>query len=239
MQIIKLNAIDSTNRYLHDLVEDVSLQDYASVTAEYQTDGRGQRGAKWYSEEGKNLIISILKKNITAKIHQQFYLNMRVSLAIYHTLNYFKLPKLSVKWPNDILSGHKKIAGVLIECPTKKNSIRHAIIGIGINVNQTHFIDLQQASSMKKLLGSEFNIMDIMELLTEKIRFYFENFDDKVVKIAYEKILFRSHKPSTFLDHNGIPFTGIIIGVSEDGRLKIQTESSERLFDLKTISMVY
>ena len=61
MQIIKLNAIDSTNRYLADLVSEISLEDFAAVVAKEQTNGQGQRGSKWQSEKGKNLIISILK----------------------------------------------------------------------------------------------------------------------------------------------------------------------------------
>ena len=62
MQIIKLDAIDSTNRYLADLVSKIPLKDYAVVVAQYQSAGQGQRGSNWQSEKGKNLIISILKK---------------------------------------------------------------------------------------------------------------------------------------------------------------------------------
>ena len=61
MQIIKLDAIDSTNRYLADLVSKIPLKDYAVVVAQYQSTGQGQRGSNWQSEKGKNLIISILK----------------------------------------------------------------------------------------------------------------------------------------------------------------------------------
>ena len=67
MQIIKLDAIDSTNRYLADLVSKIPLKDYAVVVAQYQSAGQGQRGSNWQSEKGKNLIISILKKNIEIK----------------------------------------------------------------------------------------------------------------------------------------------------------------------------
>lgn len=239
MQIIKLSAIDSTNRYLHDLAQNVSLEDYAAVMAQYQTEGRGQRGAKWNSERDKNLIISVLKTNIKSSIQNQFYLNMRVSLAVFKTLKGFNLPKLTVKWPNDILSGHKKISGVLMELSTQNNTIRQAIIGVGLNVNQTHFEDLPRASSMKLLLGTTFEIEAIAQALIENIRFYFEHDDDSSIKKRYEQLLFKRGKPSTFLDQNDEKFTGIITGVSDDGRLAVQTEDSVRLFDLKTIRMLY
>lgn len=96
MQIIKLNAIDSTNRYLADLVSEISLEDFAAVMAKEQTNGQGQRGSKWQSEKGKNLIISILKKNIKSSVRCQFDVNRRVSLAVYKTLKAFEIPKLSV-----------------------------------------------------------------------------------------------------------------------------------------------
>lgn len=239
MQIIKLNAIDSTNRYLYDLAAKVALEDYAAVMAQYQTHGRGQRGASWKSERGKNLIISVLKINLATLVQDQFYLNMRMSLAVFKTLKHFNLPQLSVKWPNDILSGNKKISGVLIELSTKTNKINKAIIGVGINVNQTYFENLPRASSMKMLMGESYNIDDLAVLLVKNIQFYFEHYEDASIKAAYESVLFRRYKPSTFLDHNNDKFTGIIKGVSTDGRLMVQTELSERLFDLKTISLLY
>jgi BirA family biotin operon repressor/biotin-[acetyl-CoA-carboxylase] ligase len=109
MQIIKLDAIDSTNRYLRDLVSEIPLEDFAVVAAKYQTHGRGQRATTWQSEKGKNLIISVLKKDISINIEHQFLLSIAVSLAVYKTLEAFQIPNLSIKWPNDILSRQNKI----------------------------------------------------------------------------------------------------------------------------------
>lgn len=239
MQIVKLNAIDSTNRYLNDLADEFFLEDYAAVMAKYQTDGRGQRGAKWNSERNKNLIISILKTKLITPVQEQFDLNMRMSLAILKTLESFNLPKLSVKWPNDILSGNKKVSGVLMELSTKKNKINRAIIGVGINVNQTYFKHLPRASSMKLIMGQSYNIDELAEILIDKIKLFFDHYDKLSIKETYENLLYRRHKPSTFLDQHGAKFTGIIKGVSDDGRLMVKTELSERLFDLKAITLLY
>ena len=129
MQLIKLDAIDSTNQYLSDLHSNVLLEDFAIVVADYQTDGRGQQGNRWYSEKGKNLIMSVLKKKIKINLDRQFNINMRVSLAVLSALRTYKIPDLSIKWPNDILSCNFKIAGILIQVIVQKNQIKSSIIG--------------------------------------------------------------------------------------------------------------
>ena len=115
MQIIKLDATASTNTYLKELAAVKNLQDFTVVTTKDQTLGRGQLHSKWESESGKNLAISILKNNFDLSVEQGFLISMTVSLAILDSLRQLGIPKLSIKWPNDILSGNFKIGGILIE----------------------------------------------------------------------------------------------------------------------------
>ncbi|TFG78733.1 MAG: biotin--[acetyl-CoA-carboxylase] ligase, partial [Flavobacteriales bacterium] len=149
MRIVKLNAIDSTNCYLKGLMQTEALEDFTVVVANQQNSGRGQMGSKWTSEPGKNLIMSVLKIFNDLPAEQQFSLNVCVSLAVFDTLKSLEIPKLSIKWPNDILSGNLKIGGILIENSLLGTQIRSAIIGLGLNVNQTDFVDLPNASSLK------------------------------------------------------------------------------------------
>ena len=239
MQIIKLNAIDSTNRYLADYVSNIPLKDYAVVMAQYQSAGQGQRGSNWQSEKGKNLIISILKKNIKTKVQDQFEINMRISMAVLITLNTFGIPNLSVKWPNDILSDNKKISGVLIQLLTKKQKINQAIIGIGINVNQTHFNNLPQATSMKSITGTAFDIEILTTELMAQLKHYFEVPDTDRLMSEYESVLFRKNKQSAFVNNKGVSFMGNILGVSKSGMLRVQSEKAIKEFDLKSIQMLY
>ena len=115
MEIIKLNATNSTNTYLKNLLKEKPVKDLSCIWALSQTQGRGQQGAKWISEPGKNLTFSILKKfeNLSSEYH--FLLNMEVSLVIFRALKKLYIPDLAVKWANDILSSKKKICGILIE----------------------------------------------------------------------------------------------------------------------------
>ena len=239
MQIIKLNAIDSTNQYLHDLVGQISLEDFAVVTAKYQTKGRGQRATIWQSEKDKNLIISIFKKEINLNPQHQFLLNIVVSLALFKTLETLQIPKLSIKWPNDILSHDKKITGILIELILKKNTIDKAIIGIGLNVNQTNFKDLPSASSLQNITGIHYDLDELLHKLLENFKYYFSIKNTAELWTTYENLLFRKDKPSTFVSLNGDLFSGIIKGVSQRGKLMVKTENFIEEFDLKSIKLLY
>lgn len=239
MQIIKLNAIDSTNQNLHDLIGQISLEDFAVVTARYQTKGRGQRATTWQSEKDKNLIISVLKKEIDLNPQRQFLLNIVVSLALFKTLETLQIPKLSIKWPNDILSHDKKIAGILIELILKKNTIDKAIIGIGLNVNQTNFKDLPSASSLQNITGIHYDLDELLHKLLENFKYYFSIKNTAELWTTYENLLFRKDKPSTFVGLSGDLFSGIIKGVSQRGKLMVKTENSIEEFDLKSIKLLY
>ena len=133
MPIIKLDATDSTNSYLRKLSTVETVLDFTIVTAKYQTEGRGQMGTIWSSETSKNLTFSVFKDVSNMNLDFPFFISIVTSLAIIRTLETFSLPKLSIKWPNDILSEDKKVCGILIENVIKNNNINASIIGIGLN----------------------------------------------------------------------------------------------------------
>ena len=115
MNIIKLDAIDSTNNYLKKMILHEGINDYTVVTAKFQTEDKGQLGTKWESEHSKNLICSVYKKNINIKVQDQFVISALVSLALIKTLRKINLSNLNIKWPNDIMSDNKKICGILMK----------------------------------------------------------------------------------------------------------------------------
>lgn len=243
MHIIKLNAIDSTNSYLRELASKKPLDDFTVVVTKHQTKGRGQIGAIWDSEKGKNLTCSIFKRNSCVSIDDQFYISMVTSLAITKTLQLFQVPKLAVKWPNDILSEQKKICGILIENVIKYNEIEGTIIGVGLNVNQTQFQNLPLASSLKNLTGGLYNVEELLVKIVEHLKYYFDKLEKgkhNYIKRAYEALLFRRNKPSTFKDNKGNLFSGFIKGVNTDGTVKILLEDDIiKEFELKEIQLLY
>lgn len=243
MYIIKLDAIDSTNTYLKAMTAATLPKDFMVVVAENQTAGRGQMGTSWQTEGGKNLTASVFKKVSHLKIEQQFYISMVVSLAIIKALKSLKIPRLHIKWPNDILSADKKLCGILIENVIKNNSLQGTIIGFGLNVNQKYFNDLPQASSMSELTGIIYNKDEVLSEVLKQLEFFFDMLENKrfsELKTKYESLLFRRQKPSTFKTNEGFIFSGIIKDVTETGLLNIWTEDEIiRTFDLKEVSLLY
>ena len=239
MQIIKLDATESTNQYLDELFCNIDLEDYSMVVSKYQSRGRGQFGNFWYSEKDKNLLISILKKNIDICIKDQFYINIRVSLSVYMTMKFFKVPNISIKWPNDILSCEKKIAGILIKFALKHKLVRYAIIGLGINVNQTSFNNLPNASSMKCVLGNSIEIDKLRTEFIKYLKYYFKIQDKDELLMQYNNLLFRKDQLCDFKMNNGTFFKAKIICVQSNGKLQLRINETIKDFDLKSIKMIY
>ena len=243
MKIVKLNATDSTNLYLKNLMNSESLEDLTVVVAKKQLKGRGQMGAKWESESGKNLTFSVLKRVSDIPISNQFILNICVSLGIYKVLKSLQIPSLTIKWPNDILSGNQKICGILIENILAGANIQASIIGIGINVNQLYFKNLPKATSLKRLLGKTLDLDEVLASLVDSIEKQFSILASKSeidLRSAYQRSLFRKDKPSTFKNKDGELFMGFIKGVSDNGKLKVALEDNILTeFNLKEIQLLY
>ncbi|MBT8289101.1 MAG: biotin--[acetyl-CoA-carboxylase] ligase [Bacteroidia bacterium] len=243
MHIIKLNAIDSTNSYLRELSSKKDLEDFTVVVSETQNKGRGQMGTIWESEEGKNLTCSVLKAHLNLKAEEAFSVSMITSLAIIKVLERFQIPRLSIKWPNDILSEDKKICGILIENFIKNRRVEASIIGIGLNVNQTIFQNLPQATSLKNITGQLFDISELMIHIISELKLGFKhvsNVQTDHIKLEYESRLFRRDKPSTFKDKKGQFFPGYIKGIDKTGKLLILLEDDViKAFELKSIQLMF
>jgi BirA family biotin operon repressor/biotin-[acetyl-CoA-carboxylase] ligase len=242
MKVIKLDAIDSTNEFLKGLSNKQELENLTVVTAESQTKGKGQMGAVWVSEPSKNLIMSILVKDFLTDIYQIFSLNILVSLAVIEVLESNKIPCLSIKWPNDIMSYNKKIGGILIENSIKSNGAIISIVGLGLNVNQVTFENLPKASSLAVICATEFDkealLFSIVTTVEKNIVLWKQQSSFAWEK--YKNMLFKKGVPMAFTAKNNTNFMGIIQGVSLSGRLQVLLEDdSISEFDSKEIQMLY
>ncbi|MDF4204509.1 biotin--[acetyl-CoA-carboxylase] ligase [Maribacter sp. SA7] len=243
MQIIKLDATQSTNTYLKDLSFNKELSDFTVITTKNQTLGRGQMSAKWESESGKNLAFSILKNNINVPIQRVFLVSVCVSLAIVDALNRLGIPNLSIKWPNDILSGNSKIGGILIENILSGSKIKRTIIGFGLNVNQEVFKNAPNASSLKNIMGTNFDLDSVFYSLIEQLHSYLNKPIDSLEQELYGQYhsqLFRIGESSSFKNQDGSLFTGTIEEVSIGGKLIVKHENGDfQEYGLKEIQLLY
>lgn len=163
-RFIRLDSVASTNT---ELARIAASMPHATVLAtRRQTAGRGQRGNCWESEPDANITLSILLRPSFVSAREQFLVSEMVSVAVVETLRLY-IPEqfeVSVKWPNDIYVGDKKICGILIENVISGLSIERSIAGIGLNVNQEHFLsDAPNPVSLFNIIGEQTSL-DEMEM---------------------------------------------------------------------------
>ena len=242
MLIIKLDAIDSTNDYLKVLAKKQLLENFTVVTADYQTNGKGQMGAKWLSEAGKNLTMSVLLKDVLINNSTIFNLNVAVALSVITVLDSMNIFKVSIKWPNDIMADTKKVGGILIENSLKSDGTITSVIGIGLNVNQTDFSQLTNASSLVLETQQEHNREDLMQKILVQLQHFagiVTTQPDYLWQLYHER-LFKKGIPMAFETTNGKQFMGIIQNISNDGKLQLLHEDdSTQSYGVKEIKMLF
>jgi BirA family biotin operon repressor/biotin-[acetyl-CoA-carboxylase] ligase len=161
-----LDECASTNSELAKLVD---APHGTVIAVRNQTSGRGQRTHTWESQPGCNLTFSLLLRPSNISASEQFTLSKRVSLAIVDVLDQY-VEGVSIKWPNDIYVGDRKICGILIENTLSGYSIERSIVGIGLNVNQMQFVsDAPNPVSLVQLIGKELPLHPLLEELSAHI----------------------------------------------------------------------
>lgn len=219
------------------------MDDFTVVCTANQTSGKGQLGSEWHANEGENLTFSVFLNTSFILLSNHFYLNCAVSIAVFNVLKKIRVPKPSIKWPNDILSENNKLCGILIENVVKSSAETHAIIGIGLNVNQTLFNPQFKASSLKNCKGIHYELDEVLLMLIVELQLQVERLKaEKYVALhrAYEAELFRKNKPSTFKNAEGELFSGFIKHVTSSGMLQVLLEDEIiQEFRLKEVKLLY
>lgn len=241
--VIRLDTVNSTNTYATNQLAKSRLPEGTAFVAAEQTQGRGYSGNQWKSENGMNLLLSVVLYPVFLAPRQHFFLNQVASLAIAETLQaYLPVKDVKIKWPNDVFIGDKKAAGILIENSVKGNIIQHAITGMGINVNQKEFDPaLKQATSLIKEIRREVSLDDLMkELFVQLEKRYLQLKQDKMEILVkdYMKRLYRVDVPSTF-SASGKNFRGKIEGITADGKLVIEHGGAHEVYGFKEVEFIF
>ncbi|EAY31097.1 biotin--[acetyl-CoA-carboxylase] ligase [Microscilla marina] len=238
--VIHLPTCHSTNTYARNLAAKERVVEGTVILTSEQTAGRGQMGNRWESEPYQNMTLSIVLCPTFLKISEQFHLNIAISLGIYNFLNQYLDDELKIKWPNDILYKHYKLGGILIENVIKGQYIEHAIIGIGLNINQGGF-QTPKASSLKLLTGQHYSLEELIPKLLKSIEETYlrlRQYQVNDLKNEYLGCLFRCNKKYTF--KSDVLFEGKIVGIDEYGRLLVEGETQEvKAYNFKEIAFIY
>jgi len=227
--IIFREKLDSTNIFASSMLKTNAICEGTIIRAGVQTAGKGQMGSRWESEEGKNLLISIILYPKKIKITNQFLISMAISLGVFDFISSYT-EGCKIKWPNDIYVFDDKIAGILIENSVMGNSIVDCIAGIGVNINQKKFIsDAPNPVSLKLITYSDFDIDNCLNELCQRLNKRYK----RLTSGAYNEIidnyntnLYRLNKWSSFSDSQGT-FTGRILSVNISGIITIETNDNK------------
>lgn len=241
--LIKLSAVDSTNNFLKRLVSNSEpLPEGTVIMADDQYAGRGQQNNVWKVAPGKNLTFSLLLKPSFLPLHQQFLLNMAVSIAINNVLTQLLGEGLSIKWPNDIYFRNQKLGGILIENSIVGNDIKTAIIGVGINVNQQYFDGelTTKATSVFQILQKDVNLVGVLAEICSAIEGLYLQLkagNRTNLKETYVNRLYQLNKLARYRK-GGEVFEGVINGVADNGLLLMETDAGLQEFNFKEIAFL-
>ncbi|MCI1719483.1 MAG: biotin--[acetyl-CoA-carboxylase] ligase [Bacteroidales bacterium] len=264
VEIKWFETTDSTNNRALEGAE--KAPDRFTWASDFQTAGRGQRGNKWTSKAGDNIMFSTIFKPGFISAQEQFAISQICTLGL---LNYLKTKGINakIKWPNDIYVGDKKICGMLIENAITGDKLSQSICGIGLNVNQRAFPEnIPNPTSMALILesgktGKEpicFNTHDELPLLLQEIfkeyeRVRKEHVSRKNFSKLTERYLSALYRIGEF--HKYIDMTGEeekhvgnkkgkvieakIVGIDENSCLVLENKKGERkTFAFKEISYI-
>lgn len=238
-KILILDEVDSTNNYAMAGVQAGRFSSGNAVVALQQTSGKGRRGKQWKSNKGENVLMSIIIDMQWLPVSRQFELSAACALAVFDFFQQLDLANLFIKWPNDIYVNAKKAAGILIENQLRGNNWQWAVIGIGANINQTHFGGLDTpATSVLNETGKRFDVISLAEKLRGCV---IKRIDDlKSEKFLsqlteYNSRLYAKDKQVKLKKEN-IVFETKIIGVSGEGRL-LTNGGIERSFGFDEVSL--
>jgi len=238
-QLVFVPECHSTNTLALQLSQNTSTLEGAVIITNNQTAGRGQRGNSWEAAPGMNLTFSVVLRPGFLAPKDQFYLNIITSLAVRDYLIGKTNEPVVIKWPNDILVQKKKICGILIENQIQGSSLVSAVVGIGLNVNQTNF-QKDTATSLKLVTNTEASLESALhELLhfleTRYLQLRQQN--TSALREEYLSNLYCRNEQHEF-SSGDTTFMGTIQGIDETGRLVVDTVQGLKYFGIKEIIFV-
>jgi BirA family transcriptional regulator, biotin operon repressor / biotin---[acetyl-CoA-carboxylase] ligase len=235
-----LDSVESTNNYaMQQVHEGLAIHGQAWFAKE-QWGGRGQRGKKWESTVGENLILSVIIKPTMVFNAKPFLLSAFIASVVRENLATYTSENIEIKWPNDIYCCDRKAGGILIENIYSGNKWKWAVVGIGININQTAFLEADNtATSLKKITNTQYDpillAQDLHKLILQKLDEVTIGTVDFYLK-DLNKHLYKKNEIVALKKEN-IVFKTKIIAVNEYGQL-ITEDFLDRKFEVGEIEWI-
>ena len=232
------DSIDSTNAEALRLVGTGCAAPFL-VLAEQQTAGRGRRGRKWVSPFAQNLYYSLVLR-IDGGLRQLEGLSLVVGLAVMQALRELGVQGAALKWPNDVLVGQKKIAGILLELVGDPADICHVVLGIGINVNMQKAAEVDQEwTSVQLETGSTVDRNYLVARLGLQLQSHLQRhaaFGFTALQEEWEhNHLWQGRAVSLIAGVNQID--GVVLGIDHQGALRLDVDGVEKIYSGGELSL--
>ena len=252
-----LESVDSTNNYAMAMVRSGLAKHGDGFFAMAQVSGKGQRGKTWITERGTNVIITLVMQPYGLHMLEQFHLSVAIALAVHDFFSHYAGEETYIKWPNDIYWRDRKAGGILIESivrsspgdsqnhqvqsldpgdegPTTNDSRlqtdpwKWAIIGMGININQTAFPEhIRNAVSLKQITGKDWKVVELAKELCSYVQNRYEQLSaGKNLLIEYNDRLFKKGQTVKFKKDSRV-FDAVVKEVNNMGQLIVFTALEE------------
>lgn len=218
---IHRDIVDSTNHLALEMINAGEISGPAVIRADIQTKGRGRNGRSWVSMQGNLLASFILMPEGEMRLCPYI-----IALAVHKMLEGFGAPDLSLKWPNDVLIGGRKCAGILCES-ARHAGRRYLIAGVGLNI--THCPDevMFPATCLYEHLPGTVNAEDICKLLVRDIfhmQEIYENYGAQhILRLWDAAAPWMRNREVNLGEHNGR-----YIRLEDDGAILMHRSSDNR-----------
>jgi BirA family biotin operon repressor/biotin-[acetyl-CoA-carboxylase] ligase len=205
-----------------------------------QTAGRGQKNNRWESAPSENLTVSLILRPIGMAANKLFLLSKAFSLAVVRSLNHYDIDA-SIKWPNDIYVGTRKIAGILIEHSFLGNELVFSVIGLGLNVNQVSFppMDIVPTSVAMETGKNCHDVSKILSSILDNFSVLYKS-DRETIHNGYMEKLYRKKGYFPYKTQDGKSLIAEIYDVPDSGELILKEKNGKyNSFLFKEIIYIY
>ena len=213
--LVHFKEIDSTNNYLKNSYR--LLDDFTFAVADYQSHGKGRNDRVWQSNSGENLMFSFLIKN-KELINKAESFSILTAVEVASLIEKYDIDNVSIKWPNDILIGDKKVCGILLEGQVPD----YLVIGVGLNVNQKEFPDDLRRPATSLFLEAKqlFDIEELKERLFSNIVNNFSNIKNEEYLEYFRQHNYLQNKRVRVVINNQV-FIGEVVGIDDNFCLQV------------------
>lgn len=217
--------LGSTNDEAHRLA-DAGAADGEVVIAETQTSGRGRRGRTWFVAPGESLALSVVLRPALPP-QRAPEITLAAAVAVCEAARGLGVRDARIKWPNDIEVRGAKLAGLLTELRAEVDGIRHAVLGIGLNVNVRDFPDGIAATSLLHETGERVPRPLVVAALLERLEEWLESLETEGFTPVRERWKELSSTLGRRVKADAVE--GDAVDLAPDGALVVRTGTGELL----------